>query len=81
MRRIALVIALVAVLIAPAFAQKTDLPDRPAKQVKEVPIVWSGGTDGVISPHATIFATVPEMVEVPTGMSRSVGGWMAGSRA
>ncbi|GAA1972859.1 ring-opening amidohydrolase [Nocardioides panacihumi] len=26
--------------------------------VKEVPIVWSGGTDGVISPHATIFATV-----------------------
>jgi ring-opening amidohydrolase-like protein len=25
--------------------------------VKEVPIVWSGGTDGVISPHATIFAT------------------------
>lgn len=29
---------------------------EPAK-VKEVPIVWSGGTDGVISPHATIFAT------------------------
>jgi ring-opening amidohydrolase-like protein len=28
--------------------------------VKEVPIVWSGGTDGVISPHATIFATVPD---------------------
>ena len=28
-------------------------------RVKEVPIVWSGGTDGVISPHATIFATVP----------------------
>ena len=26
--------------------------------VKQVPIVWSGGTDGVISPHATIFATV-----------------------
>src|SRR3954468_1681133 len=26
--------------------------------VKEIPIVWSGGTDGVISPHATIFATV-----------------------
>jgi cyanuric acid amidohydrolase len=32
------------------------------EQVKGVPIVWSGGTDGVISPHATIFATtdVPE---------------------
>ncbi|HEY6934639.1 MAG TPA: ring-opening amidohydrolase [Marmoricola sp.] len=27
-------------------------------QVGEIPIVWSGGTDGVISPHATIFATV-----------------------
>ena len=29
------------------------------ERVREVPIVWSGGTDGVISPHATIFATVP----------------------
>ena len=28
-----------------------------AEQVKQVPIVWSGGTDGVLSPHATIFAT------------------------
>ncbi|MBK7721221.1 MAG: ring-opening amidohydrolase [Austwickia sp.] len=28
------------------------------EQVKGVPIVWSGGTDGVISPHATIFATL-----------------------
>ena len=25
-----------------------------------MPIVWSGGTDGVISPHATIFATLPD---------------------
>jgi len=32
---------------------------RSAQQVKQVPIVWSGGTDGVISPHATIFATLP----------------------
>ena len=31
---------------------------RSADEVKQVPIVWSGGTDGVISPHATIFATV-----------------------
>src|ERR1700752_1058855 len=29
----------------------------PADQVKQVPIVWSGGTDGGISPPATIFAT------------------------
>jgi len=29
-----------------------------------VPIVWSGGTDGVISPHATIFATMaPDQAE------------------
>ncbi|AYY12966.1 ring-opening amidohydrolase [Actinobacteria bacterium YIM 96077] len=32
---------------------------RTEDEVKQVPIVWSGGTDGVISPHATIFATVP----------------------
>lgn len=32
---------------------------RSLEEVKQVPIVWSGGTDGVISPHATIFATVP----------------------
>src|SRR5689334_25421396 len=31
---------------------------RSAEDVKQVPIVWSGGTDGVISPHATVFATV-----------------------
>jgi ring-opening amidohydrolase-like protein len=30
---------------------------RSAEDVKGVPIVWSGGTDGVISPHATVFAT------------------------
>lgn len=32
---------------------------RSSDEVKQVPIVWSGGTDGVLSPHATIFATVP----------------------
>jgi cyanuric acid amidohydrolase len=32
---------------------------RSAEQVAQIPIVWSGGTDGIISPHATIFATVP----------------------
>jgi cyanuric acid amidohydrolase len=30
---------------------------RSAEDVKQIPIVWSGGTDGVLSPHATIFAT------------------------
>ena len=33
---------------------------RRKEEVKQIPIVWSGGTDGVISPHATIFATLPE---------------------
>ena len=32
---------------------------RSAAAVAQIPIVWSGGTDGVLSPHATIFATVP----------------------
>jgi barbiturase len=30
---------------------------RPMDDIRQIPIVWSGGTDGVISPHATIFAT------------------------
>jgi cyanuric acid amidohydrolase len=32
---------------------------RSAEEVRQIPIVWSGGTDGVLSPHATVFATVP----------------------
>ena len=47
---------------------------RGAEAVAEVPIVWSGGTDGVISPHATIFATVPATAAVATGEPRlSIG--------
>ena len=41
-----------------AFREVLVAKGAPADQVKQVPIVWSGGTDGVISPHATIFATV-----------------------
>jgi barbiturase len=33
---------------------------RDTDAVRQVPIVWSGGTDGVLSPHATVFATLPE---------------------
>ena len=33
---------------------------RSADEVGQIPIVWSGGTDGVLSPHATVFATLPE---------------------
>ncbi|HET8684668.1 MAG TPA: ring-opening amidohydrolase [Micromonosporaceae bacterium] len=32
---------------------------RSAAEVAQVPFVWSGGTDGVLSPHATVFATLP----------------------
>jgi barbiturase len=38
----------------------TSKGTRSEDEVKQVPIVWSGGTDGVISPHATVFATLPE---------------------
>ncbi len=36
-----------------------DRGTRSREQSMQVPIVWSGGTDGVISPHATVFATLP----------------------
>ncbi len=29
---------------------------RSLDEVKEIPMVWSGGTDGILTPHATIFA-------------------------
>src|SRR4051794_32263389 len=40
-----------------AFREVLVEKGAPAERVKQVPIVWSGGTDGVLSPHATIFAT------------------------
>jgi cyanuric acid amidohydrolase len=36
-----------------------DHGNRSAEEVAEVPMVWSGGTDGVLCPHATVFARVP----------------------
>jgi barbiturase len=32
---------------------------RSKEEVAQIPLAWSGGTDGVLSPHATIFARVP----------------------
>ncbi|GII78743.1 cyanuric acid amidohydrolase [Sphaerisporangium rufum] len=47
---------------------------RSAEEVAQVPLVWSGGTDGVLSPHATIFASVDPAGVQPTGEPRvSVG--------
>ena len=28
-------------------------------EIMQIPLAWSGGTDGVLSPHATIFAAIP----------------------
>jgi barbiturase len=48
---------------------------RDADAVGQIPIVWSGGTDGVISPHATIFATRPAGAEPRTGEPRLTVGF------
>jgi len=32
---------------------------RSGEEVSQIPLAWSGGTDGVLSPHATIFARIP----------------------
>ncbi len=33
---------------------------RPVEEVDAIPMVWSGGTDGILCPHATIFANVED---------------------
>src|SRR3954468_5651468 len=43
--------------------------------VRQIPVVWSGGTDGVISPHAPIFATVPDEDVVPSDEPRLTVGF------
>lgn len=48
---------------------------RSAEDVKQVPIVWSGGTDGVISPHATIFATIDPATAQQTDEPRLTVGF------
>ena len=37
-----------------------DKGTRLVEVVDEIPIVWSGGTDGILTPHATIFAKVAD---------------------
>jgi cyanuric acid amidohydrolase len=47
---------------------------RAAEEVARVPLVWSGGTDGVLSPHATIFASADPATVPASGEPRvSVG--------
>src|ERR1044072_1285893 len=47
-----------------AFREVLAAKGHPAPET--VPLVWSGGTDGVLSPHATVFATTD-----PAGAPRS----------
>jgi cyanuric acid amidohydrolase len=47
---------------------------RGEADVKRIPMAWSGGCDGVITPHATVFARVPDEKGVDTEDKRlSVG--------
>jgi ring-opening amidohydrolase-like protein len=48
---------------------------RSDADVRQLPFVWSGGTDGVLSPHATIFATVPAGQAVQTDEPRLTVGF------
>ncbi len=38
-----------------------DKGTRPASAVAQIPMVWSGGTDGILCPHATVFARTKEI--------------------
>jgi cyanuric acid amidohydrolase len=46
-----------------------DRGTRAPDAVKQVPMAWSGGCDGVITPHAVVFARVPDEqgVDVASG--------------
>jgi cyanuric acid amidohydrolase len=63
-----------------AFREVLVAKGAPAEQVAQVPIVWSGGTDGVISPHATIFATVPPDQVAATDEPRLTVGFAMSER-
>ena len=51
---------------------------RSTSSVSQIPIVWSGGTDGVISPHACVFATIDRgLVAASPERRLSVGSAMS----
>ncbi len=54
-----------------------DRGSRSEAQVKQVPMAWSGGCDGVITPHAVVFARVPDEAGVDTVSSGSGSDEMA----
>lgn len=47
---------------------------RPMSEIEQIPMAWSGGCDGVITPHATVFAEVAAAADAPADDKRlSVG--------
>ncbi len=58
----------------------TTMGTRADDVVRAVPIVWSGGTDGVISPHATVFASLPADQAEPTDEPRLTVGFAMSER-
>src|SRR6187397_1336909 len=46
--------------------------ERSAEAIREIPMGWSGGCDGVITPHATVFARNSK--QGPGGKPRLVMG-------
>jgi len=50
-----------------------DKGSRPEEEIEELPMVWSGGCDGVITPHATVFARVATPAGASDEPSLSVG--------
>src|SRR4051812_12014627 len=63
-----------------AFREVLVAKGAPGEQVRQVPIVWSGGTDGVLSPHATVFATLPDGAVKPSDEPRLTVGFAMSER-
>ncbi len=63
-----------------AFREVLVAKGAPEDQVRQVPIVWSGGTDGVLSPHATVFATLPDGAVEPSDEPRLTVGFAMSER-
>jgi barbiturase len=51
-----------------------DRGTRSSEEISEIPMAWSGGCDGVITPHATVFARVGDEGGVDTDEPRLTVG-------
>lgn len=50
-----------------------DRGTRPTAEIEQVPMAWSGGCDGVITPHGTVFAEIDDPDPVPEEARLAVG--------